>query len=237
MNAVLDVAQAVDSTDCAFPGCPYEATAGGMCRDHQGRTPSPPGAVTATHDSRGRLIPGALAHLMHDDDQPDEPDPFEIGPHGGDEYRPLPPDPDDDLVVGHPEAKEKPVTQRVWNRDNIIEAIQAFHNAHGRTPRQPELRAANRLPATTIIRREFGSMAACFEAAGLEGPGRGGARASRPTGVKPPPATKPPVAAATPGGSIVELAQAVETAAADLEHARNRHANAIHALKAALEAA
>lgn len=64
MNAVLDVSVAIDSRDCVFPGCDREAERDGRCRWHIGRTP---------HVPAGPLKPGALAHLMHDDEPQPEP--------------------------------------------------------------------------------------------------------------------------------------------------------------------
>lgn len=68
MNAVLDVHAAVDSTDCDWPGCDREAERGSRCRYHVGRTPN----GQQVDDSAGRIVPGALAHLMHDDPEPDQ---------------------------------------------------------------------------------------------------------------------------------------------------------------------
>lgn len=65
---VLDVSAAIDSRDCDWPGCDRESERDGRCRYHAGRTH----AGQRTDDDNGRVIPGALAHLLNDDPEPKE---------------------------------------------------------------------------------------------------------------------------------------------------------------------
>lgn len=74
MTAVLDVATAVDSIDCTWPNCDREAERDGRCRYHAGRleVPREGGEPRPYTDEAGRVIPGALAHLMDDEPEPKE---------------------------------------------------------------------------------------------------------------------------------------------------------------------
>jgi len=189
-------ARAFDSADCRFPGCPREAThTDGMCRDHHGHEPLAPGAVTGIRDSRGRLIPGSLAHLMEDDD------PLEKQIAEG-RVHPAYIEPGSDITsevmsamrtlapAAQSEQQEEPVTDLPWTRDEITEAIQNHALQHGAPPTSTDwAKAAPGRPSADLVKRRFGgSWADAIVAAGFPRPLRGGAGKGRTaTIVKPPP--------------------------------------------------
>lgn len=164
-------ASAFDSQDCDWHGCDREAEREGRCRYHAGRQPlDRPGGAPRTHeDANGRVIPGALAHLMHDDDPledqvaegrvhpgyltPVEPenDPGTL-PDADDE-----PEPEEAHVATRPPSKRKRRT-----RDTVIADIRAFHALHGRPPS-----FADDNGLANAGRRLFGSWVKALNAAGF----------------------------------------------------------------------
>jgi hypothetical protein len=130
----------------------------------------------------------------------------------------------DDCTVAVPHVHEldpPPANgRRKWTRERIIAALQAFHAEHGRPPLQKEL--VRPLPAASLLTREFGSMTAAIEAAGLEPRtqawrrGKGATRVVRTDG-------------------LVALAQQLEEAEDALARAMARRDEALDALQAALE--
>lgn len=60
--------------------------------------------------------------------------------------------------------------ERHWTRERIIEALRAFADQYGRSPRanDPSLQASHQWPCSSIVVREFGTWNAGIEATGLE---------------------------------------------------------------------
>lgn len=135
------------------------------------------------------------------------------------------------------EALQKMATPR-WTRDQLIERMRAWADEHGQPPTSggwQKHKADGEWPTTTHVQKEFGSWSAGITAAGLNGVPTGGPQ--RPARVvAPKPAPAPAAQPLAVVGTLTVLAQAVDQAQLELDAAIARHADAVQALRDALEA-
>jgi hypothetical protein len=63
-----------------------------------------------------------------------------------------------------------PNPREEWSDDQIIGALQRFHNDFGRPPKTRECKALHGLPSPATVRKRFGSFAKALQAAGMTPP-------------------------------------------------------------------
>lgn len=238
MTATIDLSTAIDSADCDWPGCAHEAETQGRCRYHVGRQPlaARGGAARLAEirhqDEEGRLIPGSLAHLMDDEPGPEppaapivlcrvdgctKPSVAQTGPWKGwcGEHKHLR---GSKAVAPTPEPEEEPVSPPAEYRCKLEGCEEERADRAGLYGGLCATHKREKREANLAVRA-----------------------AANP--VKPPPVAKaaaparevPEIAELPP--SLVVLAQAADDARAELVSARERHVQAVDALRAALDAA